>query len=122
MEKMRKSKIPAFGDWNYSNDSPMTQYFESIHGHYGFEEEHGYDLFYAYSPISTPGFNIHNQNKVKKNEEEKMKKQGRVRNVAVNPVDEDLYKIPPDLLFPKSKKKKLMKGLWAGFLRLSCIA
>lgn len=25
----RSGQIPAFGDWDYSNDMPITQYFES---------------------------------------------------------------------------------------------
>jgi hypothetical protein len=43
---------------------------------------------------------------VKGNSQEKqqMKKQRRVSGGAVKPVDEDLYKIPPELLCQKSKK------------------
>jgi hypothetical protein len=42
-------------------------------------------------------------------EKQKIKKQRKVSCGAVKPVDEDLYKIPPELLHQKSKKVLMAK-------------
>ncbi|KAF3334331.1 hypothetical protein FCM35_KLT20935 [Carex littledalei] len=122
MEKTRRSRVPAFGDWNNSNELDITQYFDSIHDHCWIEEEYDNDRFYASSTV-TPNF-VSNPRKVKGNVQVKqqMKKQRRMSGGAVKPVDEDLYKIPPELLHEKSKKKRMVRSLWSGCMRVSCVA
>ncbi|KAJ6849442.1 uncharacterized protein M6B38_270650 [Iris pallida] len=164
MEDMARVQIPAFGNWDYCDEMPITQYFESamqaglIRGHYcaapaaAAADGYGYgcggdaDLFKVpVAPPAVPRPVAHHQRKVRKNEGEKrvsreqqLRKQGRVydltnqsspkknnnNSTTVKPkaVDEDLYKIPPELLHQKPKKKRLLRNLWSGCLGLNCIA
>ncbi|XP_073013608.1 uncharacterized protein [Typha latifolia] len=143
---MKRAQIPAFGNWDYCNELPITQYFESamqagvFHGKYFGEDG---DLF-KFPATAKPTYyhrHHHNNKKVKKSgvqkqqhqiEEEQQRKPRNACNFAeqtptrktrvAKPVDEDLYKIPPELLYQKSKMKRLLKSLWSGCLELNCIA
>ncbi|KAG0495753.1 hypothetical protein HPP92_000444 [Vanilla planifolia] len=50
---------------------------------------------------------------------QRKKKQG--RNRVHKAMDEDLYKIPPELLYRSPKKRRLLRSLWSGCLGLDCI-
>ncbi|XP_022719988.1 uncharacterized protein LOC111277832 isoform X2 [Durio zibethinus] len=164
----RSGQIPAFGDWDYANDLPITQYFECARqaGLIRFSSSSGES-----NPYNIPGdlytvdLRKHSRNlaparKVSRVREKKephvkeQKKAGRVCDVtepprkyqhqhphhvpisSINnnstssqqlktkvgppkrlpvrhpkPVDEDLYKIPPELL--RSSKRKKMPGFFS---------
>ncbi|KAJ4751975.1 RPM1-interacting 4-like protein [Rhynchospora pubera] len=120
MEKMRRSRVPAFGDWNTSNEFRIPQYyFDSIHDHYWIDQEYNHDRFYV---SSTSTASHHRNVNGNRKEKQQVKKQRRISGGAVKPVDEDLYKIPPELLYPKSKKKKMVRSLWSGCMRVTCVA
>ncbi|GJN16941.1 hypothetical protein PR202_gb03970 [Eleusine coracana subsp. coracana] len=121
-------QIPAFGDWNLWDDMPVTQYFQSgafffaAHG-----EKEDEDLF------KVPQFPAKPYNykkcvvrlKADKASDVPAKKVGRRQYVKEQQkwkpkgaVDEDLYKISPQLLC----KKKYLRNLLGGCLGLNCIA
>ncbi|KAG2593785.1 uncharacterized protein LOC120676800 isoform X1 [Panicum virgatum] len=125
-------QIPAFGDWNLWDDMPVTQYFQA--GPFFFTapvDKDDEDLFkvpqfpakpYSYKKcvVRVKGEKTNAVPARKKggrrqyvNEQQKWKPKGAV--------DEDLYKISPQLLC-KVKKKKLLRNLLGGCLGLSCIA
>ncbi|RDX69463.1 hypothetical protein CR513_51424, partial [Mucuna pruriens] len=158
-ECKRSTQIPAFGNWDYANDLPITQYFESARqaGLVRYSSSSGesdpyvradHDLYAVHfkkplrsnMPPSTLKKATRNREKrcphvvVKEKEKEKdivkmnPRKQGKVCDVTeqarkpVNklndgvprsppprpkPVDEDLYKIPPELLRTTKRKKML---------------
>ncbi|KAJ3671940.1 hypothetical protein LUZ60_008019 [Juncus effusus] len=110
MEKTKRAQIPSFGDWNYYNELPITQYFDSA--------MQAGDLFYVSSPVK-PTFN-YNQSKIKQGKGcvEKQKMQV----VAIKPVDADLYKISPELLYQKPRRRSFLRGLLTGCLCLNCVA
>ncbi|XP_008802103.1 nuclear receptor subfamily 4 group A member 3-like isoform X2 [Phoenix dactylifera] len=147
MEDMKRRHIPAFGNWDYCDDLPITQYFESarqaglIRGHYYGEDG---DLFKVPVPVK-PTYHNHNHHhhhhhhkRGRKGDGEKQqygkeqqRKQGSLCNVgaqspkkprAPKAVDEDLYKIPPELLYEKPKRKRMLTSLWSECLGLNCIA
>ncbi|XP_010926648.1 uncharacterized protein [Elaeis guineensis] len=114
-----RQQVPAFGSWNFCDEVPITECFETAMGA-GLIRAHffvgdGEDLFKVVPP----------------QQQRKRKKGGGVRGGVKQydkewkkpkPVDEDLYKIPPELLYKMPKKKKLLWNLWAGCLGLNCIA
>ncbi|KAJ8491927.1 hypothetical protein OPV22_013648 [Ensete ventricosum] len=143
---MNRPHIPAFGSWDYCDDLPITQYFESamqaglVRGRpFGGEDA---DFFKVTADTVKPTHHHHHhhhhQRKVKKPVERQyqqgqQRKQGKASDVtaqttprrprAAKAVDEDLYKIPPELLYQKPKRKRLLKGLWSGgCLGLHCTA
>ncbi|XP_038973502.1 uncharacterized protein LOC103695748 isoform X2 [Phoenix dactylifera] len=138
---MKRRQIPAFGNWDSCDELPITQYFETarqaglIRGHYFAEDG---DLFKVPVPVKPPHHHHHHHKKVRKgagekqqNGNEQQRKQGRVCDVgaqsprksrAPKAVDEDLYKIPPELLYQKPKRKRMLRSLWSGCLGLDCIA
>ncbi|KAG6490928.1 uncharacterized protein LOC122006870 isoform X1 [Zingiber officinale] len=135
----KRQSIPAFGNWDYCSDLPITQYFESavqaglvrgcqFHG----EAAAGDDLF------KLPPLRASCGGRVKKGDEKQHqrgqeRKQGKVFDDAAvgggarlrrdpKAVDEDLYKIPPELLYKKPKRKRVLRSLWSGCMGLHCIA
>ncbi|PAN26903.1 hypothetical protein PAHAL_5G046100 [Panicum hallii] len=125
-------QIPAFGDWNLWDDMPVTQYLQA--GPFFFTapvDKDDEDLFkvpqfpakpYSYKKrvVRVKGERTNAGPARKKgarrqyvSEQQKWKPKGAV--------DEDLYKISPQLLC-KVKKKKLLRNLLGGCLGLSCIA
>ncbi|KAH7670541.1 hypothetical protein IHE45_10G033600 [Dioscorea alata] len=129
MEEMKYCHIPAFGDWDFSDGVPITQYFDSARNFFVEDK----DLFPV--PVQIiPAYAYHHQIKVIKNvksesEEKKQKKKKKKqqqrkacdlvtqkprKHSAPKIEEEDLYRISPELLYQKSKRKKFAKGFWFG--------
>ncbi|XP_061363379.1 uncharacterized protein LOC133306976 [Gastrolobium bilobum] len=156
-ECKRSGQIPAFGNWDFANDLPITQYFECARqaGLVRYSSSSGEsdpymrgdrDLYAVdfKKPVrsiqpSTLKKGTRNRERrcphvmVKEKESMNMRKQGKVCDVtehprklmskqlhlhdvvpqyppprvAPKPVDEDLYKIPPELLRTTKRKKML---------------
>lgn len=151
MEDRRRWQIPEFGNWDFGDEMPITQYFESARqaglvraDFFGAACEE--DLFKV--PVAVPvkpsyQDGLHHRKSRKKSnssvgeekphsKEQKGRKQGTASGVvaggptrrfkaAPKAVDEDLYKIPPELLYQKPKRKKLLRNLLSGCLGLNCI-
>ncbi|KAI8539475.1 hypothetical protein RHMOL_Rhmol09G0186200 [Rhododendron molle] len=160
----RSGQIPAFGNWEYVNDLPITQYFESARqaGLFRYSNsssgECAADLNYfkekpppqkqkTRSTLSNKGYD-QKTNQVKKkikqlddvtepprkqlheylpkhnNNNIAVRRQVQPRRTATTPrvvraVDEDLYKIPPDLLHTSKRKRRL--GLFSRCLVPDCM-
>ncbi|XP_057960935.1 formin-like protein 2 isoform X2 [Malania oleifera] len=175
-ECKRSGQIPAFGNWDYANDLPITQYFESARqagllryssssgecdlygastGHYVDSDIKKPPLSSVFPPRKTRG---RERERERRNPQVKeQKKQGKVCDVTEPPskrptpqklphvrahtrtahpkakppppppsaaakppkaVDEDLYKIPPELL--GTSKRKKMLGIISRCLVPSC--
>ncbi|XVF57009.1 hypothetical protein PTKIN_Ptkin06aG0168100 [Pterospermum kingtungense] len=153
--KRSSGLIPVFGDWDYANELPITQYFECARqaGLIRFSSSSGesnpYDIptdLYAVDSRKHSG-NLAPSRKVSRAREKQHVKGGRVRDLTEparkqqhqhphhvagsttkqvknsvdlpkrlpvrppKPVDEDLYKIPPELLH--SSKRKKMPGFFS---------
>lgn len=146
-ECKRSGQIPAFGNWDYANELPITQYFETARqaGLVRYSSSSGESDPYVRTDrdlyavdFKKPLRNIPPSKKgtrnrgrvvvVKDKDKEKecvkvnMRKQGKVCDVTeqarkpvsqarvvrlAKPVDEDLYKIPPELLRTTKRKKML---------------
>ncbi|KAK7397384.1 hypothetical protein VNO78_18554 [Psophocarpus tetragonolobus] len=153
-ESKRSGQIPAFGNWDYANQLPITQYFESARqaGLVRYSSSSGETDLYTLHfkkplrnmPPSTLKKGTRNRERERRcgmvmvDEKEKesvkmnIRKQGKVCDVteqprkpvskemhlhdalprsppprAPKPVDEDLYKIPPELLRTTKRKKML---------------
>ncbi|KAG0485851.1 hypothetical protein HPP92_009712 [Vanilla planifolia] len=139
MEKTKGWRIPPFGDWQIYGEMPITQCFESF-SHAGvnsstfFAEEDQLKL--PVGILVRPGNHHggHCRRKVRGDEavlngpvaEETGEAARRGGNAeessAPNAVDEDLYKIPPEVLyeFQKKKRKRLLRSLLSGCLGLNC--
>ncbi|URE49517.1 hypothetical protein MUK42_04706 [Musa troglodytarum] len=120
---MKGYKVSAFGDWNFYDQKPIAQGLQSIMDA-DFVQAHffvgdGEDLFKVLSPYG------HQPKKTRKRrgiEGEGKKYYYEEKRRKPKAVDEDLYKIPPELLYQIPKKKKLLWKFWAGCLCLNCIA
>ncbi|WJX85649.1 hypothetical protein P8452_68068 [Trifolium repens] len=158
-EWKRSGQIPAFGNWDFANDLPITQYFETARqaGLIRYSSSSGesdpyvragdHDLYAVEykKPVRKGTRNRerrYQNTNVMMNEKEttmnmNMRKQGKVYDVTTEhvyhpdpaarktmnkkvvnggplpptrlpkPVDEDLYKIPPELLRTTKRKKML---------------
>ncbi|CAL9122308.1 unnamed protein product [Musa textilis] len=137
-DTMNRRHIPAFGKWDYSDDLPITQYFESaaqaglVPGEFLGEDAH---LFKVPPMAPEKPAHHHQQQQQQRKKGEKQHQKGQERQQAgeecdttarrlraPKAVDEDLYKIPPELLCQKPKRKKVVRSLWSGCLGLNCIA
>ncbi|XP_010911630.1 uncharacterized protein [Elaeis guineensis] len=119
MEDVKKwRQVPAFGSWNFCDEDPIAKYFGPVRGA-GLIQAHffGEDGKVVFKVVSQQ-----HQGKRKKGggKREGMQQYEKERRKP-KPVDEDLYKIPPELLYQAPKKKKLLRNLWAGCLGMSCI-
>ncbi|KAH0467043.1 hypothetical protein IEQ34_004281 [Dendrobium chrysotoxum] len=150
MQDRKRLQIPTFGNWDYGDEMPITQYFESARQaglvRSGFSGE-GCDADLFNVPVVMPVKLAHQEGlcrrKVRKrndsggeakghSKEHKQSKQGKVSGEVSRPprrsvaapkaVDEDLYKIPPELLYQKPKRKRFLRHLFSGCLGLNCIA
>ncbi|XVF72333.1 hypothetical protein PTKIN_Ptkin12aG0112800 [Pterospermum kingtungense] len=127
----RRSQVPAFGSWDWNNDLPFTQCFESARQagllRYSYSEDR--DLYVAgdlyENDLVTPAMIVvpRRRTKVRQSHVKEGKKQSWEVSSDVEqappepasptpmprptpkPVDEDLYKISPELLYAKSTKK-----------------
>ncbi|KAK1271583.1 hypothetical protein QJS04_geneDACA004401 [Acorus gramineus] len=122
-------RVPAFGNWDLTEDQPITQYFDSA-AHAGLNRG---PFFFA--DVVEGGYTSEDLKKqsikVKKGEQSfrsEKRKQGGVcvveaaepqrRHRAPKPVDEDLYKVPPELLSRKPRKRM---DFWSSCLRVNCV-
>ncbi|XP_074562892.1 uncharacterized protein LOC141819506 [Curcuma longa] len=137
---MKSRQVPVFGYWDYCDELSITHYFELqaglIRGHY-FGDEHDYTFN---APTHIRAAYQHHHRKVKKvgnaagdhkpylrehsgkqvKASADLKQQTTPRRLrASKAVDEDLYKIPPELLYQKPKRKRLLKNLWSGCMGLN---
>ncbi|XP_068666791.1 uncharacterized protein [Aristolochia californica] len=123
MEDYRRCHVPAFGNWDYNDNLPITQYFESArqaglvrYNDYGVVDQ---DLYGE--NLKTSGPTTVSQPKMKGSSKryqyvKEAKKVGKVCDVTDLPrnprapkaVDEDLYKIPTELLRERPRKNKFM--------------
>ncbi|XP_042416322.1 uncharacterized protein LOC122005363 [Zingiber officinale] len=146
MEDRRHRYIPAFGDWDNSDDLPITQYFESamqaglLRGHFHGEAPAYDDLFKSSHSIKQQQEeqaqiikkvkigDLKQQQRQRGQERSQGKKVYDAGRAQTRPgrapmaVDEDLYKIPPELLQEKPRRKRMLKSLWTSCLRLNCSA
>ncbi|RWV82901.1 hypothetical protein GW17_00055555 [Ensete ventricosum] len=109
----RRRRIPAFGNWDYSDELPITQYFESA-AQAGLIRDQclsGDDKLSkpAAAPVKPVKKGGGKGEKLRRKQEREcgvtpqdssQRRPGR----APKAVDEDLYKIPPELLYQKPKK------------------
>ncbi|XP_047159433.1 uncharacterized protein LOC124829892 [Vigna umbellata] len=135
--------IPEFGNWDLTNDFPITRYFECA--------TQPRPLRYTSSSAETRLHNKpprplrnhtkqetrnkgrrcpHGKGKAYVDKEQSRKPNRRRKHMQVQqednvrrtpkPVDEDLYKIPPELLHTSNKRKKIMGFISKCFVQLSC--
>ncbi|KAJ4847955.1 hypothetical protein Tsubulata_012166 [Turnera subulata] len=124
-----RSHVPAFGSWDWNSDLPFTQCFESARQagllRYTYSEDR--DLYVAgdlyENDLVTPAVIVVPRRRAKvrhpRVKEEKKQQSWAVSDVkelprpaasspiprpTPKPVDEDLYKIPAELLYAKPKK------------------
>ncbi|KAF7025310.1 hypothetical protein CFC21_037512 [Triticum aestivum] len=141
-------QIPAFGDWNMWEEMPVTQYFEPAATFFFTAQagEDDVDLFKCVvrvkkgeedeKPNANPGAGAvagrrkkggrkqqqqQNRQQGKKEQQQRRKKPKAKKAAAAAAVDEDLYKISPNVIC-KVQKKKLLRNLLGGCLGLNCIA
>ncbi|KAJ8476895.1 hypothetical protein OPV22_020622 [Ensete ventricosum] len=128
---MKRHPLPPFGYWDYCDELLSAHYFESavqagvIRGHYFGEDG---DLFYHGKVIKKAG----NAGGEKQHGKEQPRKQVKVSDTklqttprrprALKAVDEDLYKIPPELLYQKPKRKRSLRKLWSGCMGINSVA
>ncbi|KAK6645946.1 hypothetical protein PHAVU_L001850 [Phaseolus vulgaris] len=144
-EWKRDANIPEFGNWDFTNEFPITRYFESA--------TQPRVLRYTSSSAET---RLHNKPRPLRNHskqdtrnkgrrcphgnankgnvyvvrEQSRKTNRRRKHMQVQedhtaprtpkPVDEDLYKIPPELLHTSNKRKKIMGFISRCLVLLAC--
>ncbi|XP_050204686.1 uncharacterized protein LOC126654752 [Mercurialis annua] len=137
-----RNYVPAFGSWDWNNDLPFTQCFESARQagllRYSYSEDR--DLYVAGdlydNDILTPAMIVVPRRRAKvrqprvKEEKKQQKWEMKLDTSSLSsdemnrptpkPVDEDLYKIPPELLYAKTKKKRGL-GFFSRCLLPSCV-
>ncbi|KAK9082679.1 hypothetical protein Scep_029150 [Stephania cephalantha] len=143
MDDYKRNHVPAFGNWDYADGLPITQYFESVESARQaglFRHSYGERDLYEDDLKKTVITVVPRPRKVKSGEEKQygygkeQRKQGRVCDAAVPPrkqhsraisppspqsppppppprrapkaVDEDLYKISPELLYSNTNHKR----------------
>ncbi|KAK7256163.1 hypothetical protein RIF29_29600 [Crotalaria pallida] len=142
----KRSHVPAFGSWDWNDNLPFTQCFESARQagllRYSYSESEDRDLYVAgdlyENDVVTPAMIVvpRRKAKVRDQNEKEAKKKNWVRDVnfvespcptplprpTPKPVDEDLYKISPGLLYEKTKKKRGRMCFFCSCLLPTCIA
>ncbi|CAM0884314.1 unnamed protein product [Alopecurus aequalis] len=127
-------QIPAFGDWNQLwDDMPVTQYFDPAATFFFTAQggEDDVDLFKCVVRVNkgedkakeADAVPVPARKKVSRKQQQRQGKeqQRRKPKSAAAAVDEDLYKISPNVIC-KVQKKKLLRNLLGGCLGLNCIA
>ncbi|KAK9226423.1 hypothetical protein WN943_011470 [Citrus x changshan-huyou] len=136
------TQVPAFGSWDWNSDLPFTQCFESARQagllRYSYSEDR--DLYVAgdlyENDVVTPAMIVVPRRRTKAREQRqnaKEKQSWKVNDEVMEPaspipisrptpkpVDEDLYKISPHLLYTKSKKKGVL-GFFSSCLLPTCL-
>ncbi|GMI73476.1 hypothetical protein like AT5G48500 [Hibiscus trionum] len=124
-EYYRRRHVPAFGSWDWNSDAdlPFTQCFESARqaGLLRYTYSRDRDLYVAgdlyENHVLAPAMIVvprtrgrvresHNKEDTKKQRWEEAPNPRPRPRPTPKPVDEDLYKISPDLLYAKPKKKR----------------
>ncbi|RDX85219.1 hypothetical protein CR513_33622, partial [Mucuna pruriens] len=124
----KKSQVPAFGSWDWNDNLPFTQCFESARQagllRCSYSESEDRDLYVTgdlyENNVVTPAMIVvprRRRAKVLDQHEKETKLKNWISDVdsephspsprprpASKPVDEDLYKISPGLLYAKAKK------------------
>ncbi|XP_065876054.1 uncharacterized protein [Euphorbia lathyris] len=133
-----RNHVPAFGSWDWNNDLPFTQCFESARQagllRYSYSDDR--DLYVAGdlydNDVVTPAMIVVPRRKAKIRQSRVKDEKNWVKEEAPNtktstmarptpkPVDEDLYKIPPELLYAKPKKKRGL-GFFSSCLLPTCV-
>ncbi|KAJ6339002.1 hypothetical protein OIU76_008464 [Salix suchowensis] len=136
-----RSHVPAFGSWDWNSDLPFTQCFESARQagllRYSYSEDR--DLYVAgdlyENDVVTPAMIVVPRRREKRRrpraKEEKREQSWEGRSdvkespspppmPTPKPVDEDLYKISPELLYAKRKKKGVL-CLFSSCLMPTCV-
>ncbi|KAL5562205.1 hypothetical protein UlMin_031952 [Ulmus minor] len=144
MEEYRRAHVPVFGSWDWNDDVPFTECFESARQagllRYSYSEPEDRDLYVAgdlyENDVVTPAMIVvpRRRAKVRDHHVKEAKHQGWVTDdvkeppspppfprPTPKPVDEDLYKISPGLLYAKHKKKRGF-GFFSSCLLPTCIA
>ncbi|KAF5446482.1 hypothetical protein F2P56_032109 [Juglans regia] len=142
-EYYKRSHVPAFGSWDWNDDLPFTQCFESARQagllRYSYSEER--DLYVAgdlyENNVVTPAMIVVPRRRTKVREPKEDKKKSWVSADVVEPpasptplprptpkpVDEDLYKISPELLYAKPRKKRGLRLFFTSCCLLpTCVA
>ncbi|GAB4841504.1 hypothetical protein Ancab_022220 [Ancistrocladus abbreviatus] len=144
MDELRRSHVPAFGSWDYTDNLPFTQCFESARQagllRYSYSEDR--DMYVAgdlyENDVVTPAVIVVPRRKAKgrypHGHIKEAKKQDWEYDIKEPPspvhsppscrqipkaVDEDLYKIPPELLHTKPRRKRGF-GLFSSCLLPAC--
>ncbi|XP_059300761.1 uncharacterized protein LOC132053007 [Lycium ferocissimum] len=141
----KRSHVPAFGSWDCNNDDfpiPFTECFESARqaGLYNYSYSQDSDLYVTgdlyQNHIVTPTMIVVPRRKKKASYKEARKDAWEMGDCekespspvplspptakpVPKPVDEDLYKISPDLLYSKSKTKGI-RGFISSCLLPTC--
>ncbi|KAK7386248.1 hypothetical protein VNO78_26331 [Psophocarpus tetragonolobus] len=126
----KRHHVPAFGSWDWNDNLPFTQCFESARQasllRYSYSESEDRDLYVTgdlyENDVVTPAMIVvpRRREKVRCQHEKEAKKQNwvvsNVKEIPIptspisrpksKPVDEDLYKISPELLYAKTRKKR----------------
>ncbi|PPS11292.1 hypothetical protein GOBAR_AA09355 [Gossypium barbadense] len=105
-----RSHVPAFGSWDWNNDLPFTQCFESARQagllRYSYSEDR--DLYVAGdlydNDVVTPAMIVVPRRRI--NDVKESPSPTPLHRPTPKPVDEDLYKISPHLLYAKPRKKR----------------
>ncbi|PON65965.1 pathogenic type III effector avirulence factor Avr AvrRpt-cleavage: cleavage site protein [Trema orientale] len=142
MEDYRRTHLPAFGSWDWNDNVPFTQCFESARQagllRYSYSEDR--DLYVTgdlyENDVVTPAMIVVPRRRTKVRDpdvKEAKHHQSWVTDLkeppspppmprpTPKPVDEDLYKISPELLFAKHKKKRGL-SFFSSCLLPTCIA
>ncbi|KAL6271092.1 hypothetical protein ACE6H2_028003 [Prunus campanulata] len=142
--RMMRSQVPAFGSWDWNRDLPFTQCFESAtqagllrYTSYSDEDRDLYvtgDLYE--NDVVTPAMIVvpRRRNKSRQSNVKEAKEQSWVvsdvkeppsppprHRPTPKPVDEDLYKISPETLYAKTRKKRGF-GFFSSCLVPTCVA
>ncbi|KAM5562938.1 hypothetical protein ABKV19_017898 [Rosa sericea] len=142
----RSHQVPAFGSWDWNQDLPFTQCFESArqagflrYTTYTDEHDQDRDLYVTgdlyQNDVVTPAMIVvpRRRNKMRHPQVKEAKEEGWVMGEVKEPpsppprsrpnpkpVDEDLYKISPELLYAKAKKKRGL-GFFSSCLLPTCV-
>ncbi|XP_062081082.1 uncharacterized protein LOC133785880 [Humulus lupulus] len=142
MEDYRRTHLPAFGSWDWNDNVPFTECFESARQagllRYSYSEDR--DLYVTgdlyENDVVTPAMIVVPRRRTKardQHEKEAKQHQSWVTDLkeppspppmprpTPKPVDEDLYRISPELLFAKHKKKRGL-SFFSSCLLPTCIA
>ncbi|ONK56780.1 uncharacterized protein A4U43_C10F12850 [Asparagus officinalis] len=127
---MRMNGYVSYGHWEFCDGIPVTRYLEPVvHSkrvHFFHEKDE--DLFKVHAsvkPVSCYRYNDQRKNGRDQEKQIKRRKQNGACYAGIRQpkaVDEDLYKIPPELLYQLPKRKRMLGNFLSGCLRLDCIA